>query len=88
MKRIHTPSILIGALLGLCVVLSMGGRSDDGGQYQIAASDGDVFILDTTTGHIWSRSGITGEVWDFGTPDRPIMSLRRIHRILPPLLNP
>lgn len=83
MKRIHTPSILIGALLGLCVVLSMGGTDDGGVRYQIAASAADemgatVYILDTTTGQVWGRSYHGGAYRDFGTPDRPILTSRSI----------
>lgn len=80
MKRIHTPSILIGALLGLCVVLSMGG-ADDGpdARYQISAasSGGDrswhdvVYIVDTETGQLWSRSNSGRKLTNYGTPTQP-----------------
>ena len=77
MKRLHLPSILIGALLGLCVVLSMGGTDDGDARYQIAAAGAGegfmtVYILDTTTGHVWSRSADGIRMTDYGTLSQPV----------------
>ena len=85
MKRLHTPSILIGAVLGLCVVLSMGGRDDGpGARYQISAAgtggeggSHTVYIVDTETGHLWSRGGGGAWMTDYGTPHRPIQRLAK-----------
>ncbi len=92
MKRIHTPSILIGALLGLFVVLSMGGK-DDGpdARYQIAAagSGGEggshmVYIVDTETGHLWARRHYGQSFIDYGTTTRPTAISTKVPRVVRP----
>ncbi len=77
MRRIDKPSILVGALLGLGVALLLGSSDDGDARYQISAagSGGEggshmVYIVDTETGHLWSRYG-AGWMTDFGTPHQP-----------------
>ncbi len=90
MKRLHTPSVLIGALLGLCVVLSMGGTDDGGARYQISASGSGgeggnhmVYIVDTETGHLWSRSHGGRSFTDYGTATRPTAVFTKVPPVRP-----
>ena len=60
MKTIDTKSVLIGLLLGACVLLALGaatGNRADIGRYQIACPDQQTtcFVIDTTTGRVWYR---------------------------------
>lgn len=76
-KQPHSPNInfanlVIGFLLGLCLMLAIGAASDNEdslGQYQCCAagnySDA-VFVIDTQTGQTW-RLGRT-DSYDLGTP--------------------
>ncbi len=72
MKTVDTKSLLIGLLFGVCILLALGaasGHQRDIGRYQIACPDSSVtcFIVDTTTGRLWSRhSRVSGA--DYGYP--------------------
>ncbi len=78
-KQPHSPninfaSLVIGFLLGLCLMLAIGaasGNDDSPGQYQCCAagnySDA-VFVIDTETGQTW-RLGRT-DSYDLGTPQQ------------------
>ena len=73
MKTIDTKSLLIGLLLGVCILLVLGagtGKQADIGRYQVACPDNQTtcFVIDTTTGQVWQRySKSSGQ--DFGSPD-------------------
>jgi hypothetical protein len=59
-KQIDIKSVVIGILITVCIVLAMGaGRSPMPamfGRFQLAAADGQAYIIDTDTGRVWMRS--------------------------------
>ena len=73
MWNINLSSLVIGFLLAICLVLTLGTDSltktepDGPGPFQVCmAGDLSVFVLDTQTGQVW-RVGRT-ETYDYGTP--------------------
>ena len=58
-KQIDIKSVVIGILITVCIVLAMGaGRSPMPamfGRFQLAAADGQAYIIDTDTGQAWIR---------------------------------
>ena len=61
MKKIDMKSLLVGMILGVCVLLALGaatGSRADIGRYQVACPDNPnyCFVIDTTTGQV-SRKG-------------------------------
>lgn len=73
MKGIDLKSVLIGLLLGVCVILVLGAgnsKQADYGRYQIACPDnsGVCFVIDTTTGQVWQRFG-SNNGQQYGSPD-------------------
>lgn len=74
MKTIDTKSVLIGLLLGVCVLLALGattGNRADIGRYQVACPDHQTtcFVIDTTTGQVWYRYS-RGNGGNYGTPQQ------------------
>ena len=72
MKKIDMKSLLVGMILGVCILFALGaapGDRADIGKYQIVCSDsaGTCFVIDTTTGQIW-RKYAQGKVNDLGSP--------------------
>ena len=72
-------NVLIGFLLGLCVVLAAGvidpydSSIHETGRYRCCAAGSDneaVFVIDSRTGHTWRISRT--DFYDFGTPDKPV----------------
>jgi hypothetical protein len=63
MKKIDKKSLLVGMILGVCVLLALGaatGRQADIGRYQVVAcpdNQSTCFVIDTTTGQVWRRFG-------------------------------
>ena len=64
MKKFNLDKLVIGVLLGVCLVLVIGANARRGfggqrgvGTYQIASSadpyNGGAFVLNTHTGHVW-----------------------------------
>ncbi len=41
------------------------------GRYQVSATTGGAYILDTQTGRLWGRPGIGAVAYDLGTLDHP-----------------
>lgn len=67
-------NLILGFLLGLCVMLVVGAASssDGPGQYQCCAAGDDsvaVFVIDTQTGQTWRLSRT--DAYDLGTPGAP-----------------
>jgi len=60
MKKIDTKSVMIGMLLGACIIFALGASAGDKaniGRYQITSPDesGVCFVIDTTSGQVWRR---------------------------------
>ncbi len=72
-KSTSRKTLVIGLLLGLCIMLLLGATEGRIGPYQCCAAgnnDVAVFVIDTRDGHTW-RLG-KSDFSDFGTPDKPI----------------
>ena len=72
MKTIDTKSVLIGLLLGVCILLALGAASGgqaDVGRYQIACPDSQTtcFVIDTKTGQLWQKYSRTRGSY-YGSP--------------------
>ncbi len=48
-----------------------GTQETPSGRYQVSATNGGAFILDTQTGHLWGRLDVSAASYDLGTPDHP-----------------
>ena len=74
MKKIDIKSLLVGMILGVCVLLALGaatGKQADIGRYQVACPDhaSTCYVIDTTTGQVWQRfNGTHGK--NYGSPDK------------------
>jgi hypothetical protein len=73
MKKIDIKSLLVGMILGVCVLLALGaatGKQADIGRYQVACPDSSsaCFVIDTTTGQVWQRFGKSNGQ-NYGSPD-------------------
>ena len=73
MKKINIKSLLVGMILGVCVLLALGaatGKRADIGRYQVACPDNQstCFVIDTTTGQVWQRS--SSGIQNYGSPDQ------------------
>lgn len=69
---------LLCFLAGAALVLLAGANGTQDapvGRYQVAATSGDAFILDTKTGQLWARPGIVAVGYDMGTLDHPICEI-------------
>lgn len=59
-KQIDIKSLVIGILLTVCVILAMGARQSSVstlfGRFQLAATENNAYIIDSTTGQVWRRS--------------------------------
>jgi len=64
---------LLCFLAGAALVLLVGVSStqDTAGRYQVSATAGGAYILDTQTGHLWGRPSIGAVSYDLGTLDHP-----------------
>jgi hypothetical protein len=65
-------------LAGAALVLLAGANGAEEapvGRYQVAATSDSAFVLDTQTGRLWARPGITNVSYDLGTLDQPIIKL-------------
>jgi len=70
MKTFNLDKLVIGVLLGVCLMLAIGagglGRSHSVGTFQIVAGthpqSKDIFVLNTQTGRVWEFDSVTG--WD------------------------
>ena len=71
MKSIDMKSLIIGLLLGLCVVLAAGAvvdRKVEVGRYRIATGQNYYcMVIDSKTGHLWQVQSSSG--YDWGSPD-------------------
>jgi hypothetical protein len=75
MKKIDIKSLLVGMILGVCVLLALGaatGKQADIGRYQVACPDNQstCFVIDTTTGQVWQRRSTNSKGKDLGSPDQ------------------
>jgi hypothetical protein len=75
MKKIDIKSLLVGMILGVCVLLALGaatGKQADIGRYQVACPDNPntCFVIDTTTGQLWQRRSTNSKGKDLGSPDQ------------------
>jgi hypothetical protein len=74
LKKIDIKSLLVGTILGVCVLLALGaatGKQADIGRYQVACPDNPntCFVIDTTTGQVWHRiANSLGN--DYGSPSQ------------------
>ncbi len=68
---------LLCFLAGAALVLLVGASStqDTPGRYQVSATTGGAYILDTQTGHLWGRPSIGSVSYDLGTLDHPICEM-------------
>ncbi len=70
----YVPAILGALVVGLVAISSTTGtppRQDEGqsGRYRVDISDRYVVVIDTETGHCWSRSPAGAGGWiDLGSP--------------------
>ena len=74
MKKIDIKSLLVGMILGVCVLLALGaatGKQADIGRYQVVHTDNQstCFVIDTTTGQVWRRSS-NSHGHNYGSPDK------------------
>ena len=75
MKKIDIKSLLVGMILGVCVLLALGaatGKQADIGRYQVACPDNQstCFVIDTATGQLWQRITHLKKGKDLGSPDQ------------------
>jgi len=74
MKKIDIKSLLVGMILGVCILFALGAASGsraDIGKYQVVCLDNSstCFVIDTTTGQVWQRfSHSKGN--DLGSPEK------------------
>ena len=68
---------LLCFLAGAALVLLVGASSTQNtpGRYQVSATTGGAYILDTQTGHLWGRPSIGAVNYDLGTLDWPICQM-------------
>jgi len=83
MKSIDGKSVVIGLLMGVCVMLVMGqtGGGVSYGKFQLALGGEDntiSYIMDTDTGELWSRQA-NGHKY-FGTPHNPKYETKTIKK--------
>lgn len=81
--NIDFKNIVLGFLLGICLVIAIGAASDGRGRYQsCTAGDNDeaVYVIDTHTGQTWRMGRI--HIYDFGTPDQPKSERRGVTPIV------
>ena len=73
MKKIDMKSLLVGMILGVCMLLALGastGKQADIGKYQVVCPDQSTcFVIDTTTGQVWRRFG-ESHGQNYGSPDQ------------------
>ncbi len=74
MKKIDIKSLLVGTILGVCVLLALGaatGKQADIGRYQVVHTDNQTtcFVIDTTTGQVWRRAS-NSHGNDYGSPSQ------------------
>ena len=59
--KIDTKSWIIGVLLTVVVFLALGAAHSSGshacGRYQVEAAEHYAYVIDTSTGQVWSKSG-------------------------------
>ena len=65
---------LLCFLAGAALMLLVGASStqETPGRYQVSATTGGAYILDTQTGQLWGRPSISSVCYDLGTLDHPI----------------
>jgi hypothetical protein len=69
---------LLCFLAGAALVLLAGASSSQEapvGRYQISATTGGAYILDTQTGHLWGRPSLGAVSYDLGTLEHPKLVL-------------
>ena len=69
---------LLCFLAGAALMLLAGASSTQEsplGRYQVSATTGGAYILDTQTGHLWGRPSIGAVSYDLGTLEHPIAEL-------------
>jgi hypothetical protein len=69
---------LLCFLAGAALVLLAGASStqeDPSGRYQVSATTGGAYILDTQTGHLWARPSIGALSYDLGTLEHPLCEM-------------
>ncbi len=74
-RRIRGVSYgLLCFLAGAALMLLVGASStqETPGRYQVSATTGSAYILDTQTGQLWARPSISSVCYDLGTLDKPI----------------
>ncbi len=78
-RRIKVVSYgLLCFLAGAALTLLAGASSSQEapvGRYQVSATTGGAYILDTQTGHLWGRPCISAVNYDLGTLERPICAM-------------
>jgi hypothetical protein len=74
-RRIKVVSYgLLCFLAGAALMLLAGASSSQEapvGRYQVSATTGGAYILDTQTGHLWGRPSISAVNYDLGTLEHP-----------------
>ena len=69
-NKLNLTSLVLGAIIGALVIFTMGAASPNStqtgtnGRFQLLASDGQLFKIDTTTGQVW-RTYVTGDISKF-----------------------
>lgn len=56
----------------LMVVVGASSTQETPGRYQVSATTGGAYILDTQTGQLWGRPNISSVCYDLGMLDKPI----------------
>jgi hypothetical protein len=78
-RRIKVVSYgLLCFLAGAALVLLAGaGGTQEApvGRYQVSATSGGAYILDTQTGHLWGKPSIGAVSYDLGTQEHPICEI-------------
>ena len=78
-KRIKVVSYgLLCFFAGAALMLLAGASSSQEapvGRYQVSATTGGAYILDTQTGHLWARPSVSAVAYDLGTLEHPIAEL-------------
>jgi hypothetical protein len=72
-NKLNLTSLILGAIIGALAVFTMGAanssstQTNASGRFQLLASDGMIFKIDSRTGQVW-RSYVSGDIKSFCNP--------------------
>lgn len=83
--KIDIKSLIIGVLITVVVLLALGASHSTGshscGRYQFAAGENNyAYVIDTSTGQVWSKSG-TGREEFWKPKNLPTLSRKQLNAL-------